>query len=360
MQNTRETRKAKIGIIGVGWWGTVGHLEPLSDDPKTDLVAVWSRTECKAQERAERYGVPHYYTDYRALIDGCELDGVIVASTPNMHYEQARYALQHGLHVLMEKPFVLQAAHANELQRLAREQGLLLSVCHPLLFYPTVVQARNQIREGVVGDILLITALFSQRVYDLYKGHVPDRFHAPSERSDIPRPNATSYSDPAVVGGGEGHTQASHILGALLWLTGLQPASVFARMNSLDTRVDVVNAMTIRFTSGALATVAANGLLPPRVGSTQLQIQGDQGILGFDRMSGGVYVQTGKNPKPTTLNMPALGRVDGRMAVPKNYVRAILGEQELHVGTDVAINEARILDAAYRSATTGCEVDIER
>ena len=38
------------------------------------------------------------------------------------------------------------------------------------------------------------------------------------------------------MGGGEGHTQASHILGALLWLTGLQPASVFARMNNLDTQ----------------------------------------------------------------------------------------------------------------------------
>ena len=42
-------RQARIGIIGVGWWGTVGHLEPLADDPKTELVAVWSRTEVKAK-----------------------------------------------------------------------------------------------------------------------------------------------------------------------------------------------------------------------------------------------------------------------------------------------------------------------
>jgi predicted dehydrogenase len=343
--------KARIGIIGVGWWGTVGHLEPLAGDPKTELVAVWSRTEEKARERAERYGVPRWYTDYRALIDRCNLDGVIVASTPNMHYEQARYALERGLHVLMEKPFVLKAEHANELQRLAQQKGLLLSVCHPLLFYPSVVQARDQIRKGVVGDILLITALFSQRVYDLYKGNVP-------EQDDRPRPNATSYSDPAVVGGGEGHTQASHILGALLWLTGLQPASVFALMNHLDAAVDVVNAMTIRFTSGALATVAANGMLPPRVGSTQLQIQGEQGILGFDRMGGGVYVQTADHPRPNTLEMPTSEPVDGRMAVPRNFVRAILGDEELHVGTEVAINEARILDAAYRSAASGYEVCI--
>lgn len=348
--------KARIGIIGVGWWGTVGHLEPLADDPKTELVAVWSRTESKARERAERYGVPHHFTDYRAMIDarvhsGCELDGVIIASTPNMHYQQARYALEHGLHVLIEKPFVLQAEHANELQRLAEKESLLLSVCHPLLFHPPVVQARNQIREGIVGDIFLITALFSQRVYDLYKGQVP-------HQGDRPRPNATSYSDPAVVGGGEGHTQASHILGALLWLTDLQPVSVFARMNNLDTQVDVVNAMTVRFAGGALATVAANGMLPPRVGSTQLQIQGDKGILGFDRRNGGVYVQTSEHPRPTALEMPTEERVNGVAAVPKNFVRAILCEEELHVGTQVAVNEASILDAAYRSAATGSEAHI--
>ena len=73
----------KIGILGVGWWGTVGHLQPLSEDPKAEVVAVWSRTEEKARGRAEQYNVPRYYTDYRALIDTCELDGVIVASTPS-------------------------------------------------------------------------------------------------------------------------------------------------------------------------------------------------------------------------------------------------------------------------------------
>ncbi len=55
-------KKARIGIIGVGWWGTVGHLEPLSKDEKTELVSVWSRTEDKARERAARFNVPRYDT----------------------------------------------------------------------------------------------------------------------------------------------------------------------------------------------------------------------------------------------------------------------------------------------------------
>jgi predicted dehydrogenase len=353
--------KVRIGILGVGWWGTVGHLEPLSKDPKADLVAVWSRTEQKARERAEQYGVPRWYTDYRALIDDGqrELAAVIVASTPNMHYEQARYALEHGLHVLMEKPFVLQAAHAEHLQRLAQERGLLLSVCHPLLYHPIVVRARDELRGGAVGEVLLVTALFSQRVYDLYKGESGPQSEW-AHRMGAPRPNPTSYSDPAVVGGGEGHTQASHIVGALLWLTGLKPTHVFARMNFLDVQVDVVNVMTVRFEGGALATVGANGMLPHRVGSSLFQVQGVDGILGFDPRGGGLYVQNGEQPRPHVIEAPAPNHLGGMAAVPRNFVRAVLGEEEQHVATEVAIDEVRVLDAAYRSAESGREIEIER
>jgi predicted dehydrogenase len=357
--------QVKIGVLGVGWWGTVGHLQPLSEDPKAEVVAVWSRTEGKARERAAQFGVPRHYTDYRALIDahapGSEsaLDAVTIASTPNMHYEQARYALEHGLHVLMEKPFVLQAAQAEHLERLARERDLRLSVCHPLLYHPIVVRARDELRGGAVGQVLLVTALFSQRVYDLYKGQPgPQTRWARSQGH--PRPNLTSYSDPAVVGGGEGHTQASHIVGALLWLTGLRPTHVFARMNALDVQVDVVNAMTVLFEGGALATVGANGMLPRGVGSSLFQVQGVDGILGFDPRSGGLYVQDEEQPRPRAIEVPAAEGRSGIAAVPRNFVRAILGEEEQHVATEVAIDEVRVLDAAYRSAASGREIEIER
>jgi len=350
-------KKARIGIIGVGWWGTVGHLEPLSKDPKTDLIAVWSRTEDKARKRAERYGVPHYYTDYQKMIDECNLDGVTIASTPNMHYEQARYALEHGLHVLLEKPFVLKAEHANMLQQKAQEKGLLLTVCHPILYQPLMTEARQEVRSGNLGDILMISALFSQRVYDLYKGDVTRFFHGRSD--DTPCSNANSYSEPAIVGGGEGHTQAAHIIGAMLWLTGLTPVSVFAYMNNLDLKVDVVDAMAIRFTNGAVAAVAANGLLPPGMSAVQLQIQGNKGILSFDSMNHSLYVQTEGDRGPRKIEPKTPDRHDTLAAVPNNFVRTILGEEELYVETDVAINEVRILDAAYRSAANSQEARIE-
>ena len=254
--------QVRIGVIGVGWWGTVGHLEPLSANPQVEIAAIWSRTEGKAQARAEQYGVPRHYTDYRKMIDEAELDGVVIASTPNMHFEQARYALERGLHVLVEKPFVLCAEHAMELRRLATQGNRLLSVCHPVLFMPAMIRARELVRSGALGQLVMVSAVHAQRVYDLYKGDVETVF---DQRPGMPRPNDLSYADPSIVGGGEGHTQASHIVGTILWLTGLEPTYVYCAMNPLDTQVDVIDAMVIRFSNGCLAAVGANGLLPAGV-----------------------------------------------------------------------------------------------
>lgn len=349
---------ARVAILGVGWWGTVAHLAPLANDPLAEVVAVWSRTEEKAKQRAQAYGVPHAYTDWRALIDECALDGVIVASTPNMHYAQARYALEHGLHVLVEKPFVIETGQATALQRLAADRGLLLGVCHPMLFYEPLQSARQVLQSGQLGRILLVSGHFSQRCYELYHGHA-----GMSRRAvdlDRPAPNPNSYSDPAIAGGGEGHTQASHIVGATLWLTGLRPASVFAFMQNLDAPVDVVNALTIQYEGGALGTITANGLVARETFETEIQIQGELGTM---------YLSSRSNPGAGTdercrgyVTYPLPTRADYAPAaekVPRNFVRAILGQEELRVGTQVAVDEARILTAAYCSVATGCPAQVE-
>lgn len=342
-----------MAVIGAGWWGTVGHLRPLAETPEVELVAVCSRTEAKARRRAEELGIPGVYSDYRRMIDECSLDAVSIATTPNVHYEQARYALEHGLHVLMEKPFVLRAEHALELAALAQGRGLLLSVCHPLLFNDLLARARQIVAEGRLGEVLLVSAVFAQRVYDLYKGDV-DAFW--SQRPNDARPNTTSYSDPDIVGGGEGHTQASHILGMMLWLTGLSPASVYAQMNALDVAVDVVDAMTITFHGGALANVSANGLLPKGVSAIGIQIQGSQGVLALDLSAQIAYVRLQDHPEMQRIDADLsthAGHAAGVTAVPRNFVRAVLGREELWVPTRVAIDEVRLLDAAYRSAASG-------
>jgi predicted dehydrogenase len=346
--------KARIAIVGVGWWGTVGHLEPLANDDKTAVVAVYSRTLAKAQERAQRFGVPRAYDDYQAMIDECRPDGVVIATTPNVHYEQAHYALEHGVHVLMEKPFVLNADQATNLQRLAHDKGLMLSVCYPHTFHPWMVQGREFVRDGSLGQILLVTRVFAQRVIDLYRGDVPHMF-GPGRGESQPVPNASSYADPQIVGGGEGHTQATHTIGEMLWVLELKPVEVYAQMNRLDLELDVVDSIMVRFEGGAQATISANGLTPQRMYVAYFQVMGDKGVWNMDSlcMSSHVWLE---GEKPRALEES--GRMDLRAMMPRNFARAILGEEKLWIKTDVAVDTVKILDAAYRSAASGQAVSI--
>jgi predicted dehydrogenase len=346
--------KVRMGVIGAGWWGTVGHLQPLSQDDRVELVALYSRSADKALQQAAKYGVPRHYTDYRQMIDECALDAVSIATTPNVHYEQALYALERGVNVLMEKPFVLHAAEAEHLAQVAQEKGLKLSVCYPFCFHPWAVEARRAIRSGQIGDIVLVHRIFAQRVYDLYKGDVPGMFDG--RPGDHPTPNAASYSDPAIAGGGEGHTQATHALGELLFMTGLRPVSVFAFMNNLDTRVDVVDAMTIRFEGGALGTVSANGQLPARMGLYSIEIVGLRGMFAMDsRYAARLWLE---GQPPHELAQPESHPNTVEM-VTRNFVRAVLGVEQQHVETEVAVSVVRILDAAYRSAASGQVVNLQ-
>jgi predicted dehydrogenase len=344
-------RKARIGIIGVGWWGTVGHLEPLLKDEKAEVVAIYSRTEAKVRERAEKYHIARYFTDYRQMIDTCELDGVVIATTPNVHYEQARYALEHNLSVIVEKPFVLKAAHAEHLAQLAKEHHRFVTVCHPLIYTSAMETARRLVQDEL-GKILLIDAHFSQRVIDLFRADVPGMF---GQREDgYPVPDSCSYSDPDICGGGEGHAQASHIIGSVLWLTGLVPEVVYAQMNQLDTQVDVVDVISVKFKGGVLASITANGMTPPGCYVHSLHIQGENGYLIIDDVMNTITIRTAKDTALRILKVDT--HHPYRDNLPPNFVRALLGEEPMLVGTEVAVNEVRILDGAYRSADTGMPI----
>src|SRR4029078_10631039 len=84
-------------------------------------------------------------------------------------------------------------------------------------------------------------------------------------------PDPRTWADPVVAGGGYGHAQLSHSTGMLCWLTGLVPESVYALMTAPDARVDVYDALSVRFANGAIGTVSGAGTVPP-AGVTTFQV----------------------------------------------------------------------------------------
>ncbi len=117
--------------MGVGHFGRY-HAEKLAADERSELVAVVDTDADRAREVAERMGT-QMMTDYRALLG--QVDAVSVAVPTAAHYEVARFFLDHGVHVLVEKPFTSTLEEADDLIARARSRGLVLQVGHLERFF---------------------------------------------------------------------------------------------------------------------------------------------------------------------------------------------------------------------------------
>ena len=93
------------------------------------------------------------YTDYREMLEKERLDGAVIATWHATHYEIARTCLEHGLHVMLEKPMVLYDKHARHLVELAQEQKRELIVGYPWNFSVRGLRAREVIQSDELGEI---------------------------------------------------------------------------------------------------------------------------------------------------------------------------------------------------------------
>jgi predicted dehydrogenase len=145
------------GIIGTGGIASTFAADLELTDSGT-AVAVGSRREGSADEFAERFGIPNRHVGYEALVADPEVDVVYVATPHPMHHEDALLALRAGKHVLVEKPFTMDAAEAEALVAEARARGLFLMEAMWARFLPHMREVRRLLAEGALGEIVTVMA----------------------------------------------------------------------------------------------------------------------------------------------------------------------------------------------------------
>src|SRR5437870_2539444 len=96
--------KARIAVIGSGWWATQAHIPGLLVNPDATLVALCDADPARLQAAASAYGIELTYQDYQLMLEQEQLDAVVIATPHATHYQIACDALAHDLHVLVEKP----------------------------------------------------------------------------------------------------------------------------------------------------------------------------------------------------------------------------------------------------------------
>jgi predicted dehydrogenase len=183
------------------------------------------------------------------------LDGIVIATPHATHYQLAKDSLAQGLHVLVEKPMVLYATHAQELVGLAAQQGRELVIGYPWHYGLHARRARELIESGELGAVQYINCTFSSHIIELLRGHDDS---TRSEVYPVHGPGAV-YSQPHLSGGGMGHLQITHSAGLLFFVTQLRARRVHALMRNHDLPLDLVDAITVEFEGGALGTVGGTG-----------------------------------------------------------------------------------------------------
>jgi predicted dehydrogenase len=151
-------------------WGilaTGGIAGAFTSDLKTagrTVTAVGSRRSESAEAFAQTHGIPRAHGSYEALVADPEVDIVYIATPHSAHADNAVLALEHGKHVLIEKPLTLDEGQAVAIRDAAAGRGLLAMEAMWTRYLPHMIRIRELLDEGAIGEVRALTADHMQRI----------------------------------------------------------------------------------------------------------------------------------------------------------------------------------------------------
>jgi predicted dehydrogenase len=150
------------GILGTGW---IAHQQT------TDLLgngfvvsAVGSRSQATADAFAAEFGIPTAHGSYEALVADPDVDAIYVSTPHPSHAAGATLALNAGKHVLLEKPFTLNAGEAHAVVELAASKNLVVLEAMWSRFLPHMLRIREIIAAGTLGEVRTVLADHNQNL----------------------------------------------------------------------------------------------------------------------------------------------------------------------------------------------------
>ena len=151
------SRKLKVGIIGTGWIAEA-HIQSYKNMPDVEVVAAADLIPGKAEAFMERFGVEgvHFYPSHKEMIDNEQLDAVSVCTYNAAHAVPTIYALEHGVNVLLEKPFTVTTEEAVEVMRAEKKSGKVLSIGFQPRGDENMQNIKKIVDSGVLGKIYYI------------------------------------------------------------------------------------------------------------------------------------------------------------------------------------------------------------
>ncbi len=164
----KQNKKIRFGIVGTNFitdWVIAGALQ----DERFELVAVYSRTQERADAFAQKYNIPYTFTSLDEMASSSFIDAVYIASPNFMHAEQSICCMNRGKHVLCEKPFASNAMEAKEMIAASKKYNVALMEAMKPTLTPNFLALRDNLSQiGRIRRYFSCYCQYSSR-YDKYK-----------------------------------------------------------------------------------------------------------------------------------------------------------------------------------------------
>jgi predicted dehydrogenase len=326
-------RKVVWGVVSTAKIGVEKVIPGMQGSERCEIRAIASRTQAAADAAAGRLGIPKAYGSYEALLADPEIEAVYNPLPNHLHVPVTLQAAAAGKHVLCEKPIALSAAEATQLRAAARQ--VLVMEAFMVRFHPQWLRARALVREGRIGTLRAIQVFFSYHNVD-----------------------PANVRNMAEIGGGGLYDIGCYPITVARFIFEAEPTRGIALIDRCPTfATDRLTSALLDFGEGRQLgfTVSTQAVPYQRV-----QICGDKGRIEvqipFNAPQGQptrIFIDDGASLAGDGIRTETLPASDQYGLQGDAFSRAVLKEIELPYDVENAIRGMRIIDALFRSETSG-------
>lgn len=338
------SKTLRIGVVGPGGVGS-HRAKLLNEAPGCEVVAASDTSPARIAALRKLLGkkdITGYggTNGYKKMIEKEGLDAIGIFSPHSLHYEQAKFALNHDLHVLIEKPMANGVARAVELYKLARKKRRVLLIHYQRHFEPVYVTARRLLARGIIGKLRHFYCYMAQDYRIVGGWRLVNK----------------------ISGGGQINDSGSHYQDIMIWMTGLMPVRAIGGtdkyMGGKLHDIELNSSHHVEFEKGLTGRIIIVGdYLDGFV--DDVIIEGDKGTL---KLTGGkiALIKNGK-VKPMKMDVPKrwpkdpcdnfAGLLTGRYK--ENCVDGILGAR-------VSMLTETLLESGRKRNMVECEDILKR
>ncbi len=331
-------RDVRVGVVGAGGIAQVVHLPILKRLPDVDVVALVDTRLEKAETIAERFEIPLVSRSLAELPDDSALDAVLVSAPTDAHSELVAEALARGHHVLCERPLAPSSDEVAELIVAAEAADRQLMVAMNQRFRLDVRAVQQFVASGELGDVFMVRSVWLTR----------------SER----RPRHGWRRDPEQSGGGVLMDLGVQALDAALWLLGYPDVERVSASTHPAAGVEDSAAAFLALEGGVALQLEVSWELHAERDRHALTLLGTMGSAGVSPFRVRREMETGLTDvtPPLDVDESALYTAAYRREWAE-FLRFARGEKPLEYPSE-QIRLMRVVEACYRSAREGCEVEV--